>query len=187
MLHDISWTDRIDLRLQNSSGRSGQISTEGAEFPTSSIIAGYGKTSQIQRFPFRTYYSELDRLVSESDAVLFLGYGFGDTHLNHAFAKYRDERKRPVVIIDYADDEKMAAFGGGLGDMPQVLAHAMRIFNTENSSMSWGNCRSPYTVGDIKKANDFESSTEPLTPLSLWYNGMEEACKNPDKILEKLR
>jgi SIR2-like domain len=66
--HAIHWREDLTRFHQNSFGRNPQYSVEGNVFPTSSIIAGYGKTIQVQRFPFRTYYSELDRLVYGSDA-----------------------------------------------------------------------------------------------------------------------
>jgi SIR2-like domain len=102
-LHDIVWQDDLNKQFhQNSFGRDSVQTTEGNEFPTSSIIVGYGKTEQIQRAPFRTYYSDLVRLVHESDAVLFLGFSLIDSHVSQAFTDYRDGRDRPVVFIDYA-------------------------------------------------------------------------------------
>jgi hypothetical protein len=67
---------------------SSPIEINGVWYFKSLIIVGQGKSQQIQAFPFRTYYSELDRLVHQSDAVLFLGYGFNDSHINLAFKKY---------------------------------------------------------------------------------------------------
>jgi hypothetical protein len=61
-------------------------------------VASYGKTQQILRRPFRSYYSELDRLLSSADGLLCLRYGFADLHLNAALEGYRDARHRPVVM-----------------------------------------------------------------------------------------
>jgi hypothetical protein len=95
-LHDIQWQENLNGQFQqNAEGRSGFSTVEGTEFPTSSIVAGYGKTTQILRRPFRTYYAEVDRLVAGCDAVLFLGYGFSDIHLNLAFEKFRDSGVDP--------------------------------------------------------------------------------------------
>jgi SIR2-like domain len=89
-LHEIQWQPNINGPFaQNASGRSSQKSQEGADFPTSVIVAGYGKPTQILRQPFRTYYSELDRLVDGCDALLVVGYGFGDTHVNAALNNFR--------------------------------------------------------------------------------------------------
>jgi hypothetical protein len=109
-LHNVQWQEDLSATFsQDSFGRSSIHSSEGTIFPQSVIVAGYGKTLQILRRPFRSYYSELDRLVNNSDAMLCLGCGFGDTHLNMAIEAYRDHRNRPVVLVDYADDNAMSA------------------------------------------------------------------------------
>ena len=185
-LHGVIWKEDLNGQFhQNAFGRDTVRTTEGHEFPTSSIIAGYGKAEQIQRLPYRTYYSELDRLVYESDAVLFLGFSLADAHVRHAFADYRDERDRSVVFIDYANDGTMLAnfdFAHG-GSGP---ARAMRVFRTPNPSVKWLGYSFPNTVDRLKEARDFARCTEPTRRLSIWYNGMLEACDNADKIVNEL-
>jgi hypothetical protein len=130
-LHEICWQANLGAKFQqNASGRSSRRYAEGVDFPTSVIVAGYGKTSQILRRPFRTYYSELDRLVSNCDAVLFAGYGFGDVHLNMAFETYRDSRRRPVAIIGYAADDTMTMRGAALGDHNPMIIMLIHTFGT---------------------------------------------------------
>jgi hypothetical protein len=181
-LHAIFWKDDLSLPFnQNSFGRSSRHSAEGNVFPTSAIIAGYGKTAQIQRNPFRTYYSELDRLVCECDAVLFLGYGFGDDHINNAFSDFRDGSDRPVVIIDYADDMAMTACSGF--DESLTAKRAMNLFMTASHRMNALGFRIPMTVKNLKAAGEFERCTDPQGRLSLWYNGMLEACNNTPKLI----
>jgi hypothetical protein len=56
-LHAIKWQNDLGKEFhQNSFGRSPVSTAEGIGFPTSAIIAGYGKSMQIQRLPFRTYF-----------------------------------------------------------------------------------------------------------------------------------
>ena len=127
-LHGRKWQNDLTAQFhQNSFGRSMLFTTEGNQFPTSSIIAGYGKTEQIQRRPFRTYYSELDRLAYYSDAVLFLGFSLLDAHVQQVFADYRDSRNRPVVFIDYADDGTMLA-GHDPNQHETGPARALKVF-----------------------------------------------------------
>jgi hypothetical protein len=183
-LHRIFWhADLTTPFRQNSFGRSGQSTTEGIEFPTSNIIAGYGKTAQMQRRPFRTYYSELDRMVCESDALLCLGYGFSDSHLNHAFDTYRDERKRRVIVIDWADDRTMT-LSSRSGEESRTAYLAARIFDTPAYRMSCLGSKLPQTVGTLKEAREFERSDDSdVGGLSLWYGGMVEACQHADKVV----
>jgi hypothetical protein len=183
-LYKIFWESNLARCQQNSGGRFTRRSIEGHEFPTSSIIAGYGKIQQIQNLPFRIYYSELDRLIYESDMVLFLGYGFGDTHLTEAFADYCDPRNRRVVIIDYADDTAMTA-GSGEGSLP--TAHrAMSVLKTPHYQMRWLGYRYPETAKPLRDQIEFERCSDPNRHLSIWYNGMLGACRDPAKIVNEL-
>lgn len=184
-LHAIFWQNDLNQRFhQNSFGRSVNHSVEGKVFPTSAIVAGYGTTSQLQRFPFRTYYSELDRLVCNTDAVVFLGYGFGDSHLNNAFADLRDSRDRPIVVIDYADDAVMTA-GSGTNESTTVL-RAMALFKTSPYCMTALGSGVPMAVKNLKTAKEFDRCTDIGCRLSIWYNGMLEGCRNIDRVLAEL-
>jgi hypothetical protein len=188
-LHDIHWAEDLDGPLrQNAVGRSSFHSIEGPDFPTSSIVAGYGKTTQILRRPFRTYFAEVDRLASECDAALFLGYGFADIHLNMAFEKFRDTRRRPVVVIDYAPDNAITANGLNLmAEKRQTAIRALSLFRTSPGSMRWLGHVAPDTVAELKAAKEFDLSSDPDVPLALWYCGMQSACDHVDKLLMRLR
>lgn len=184
-MHVICWQEDLAAQFQqNSSRRNQQTTTEGMEFPMSVIVAGYGKTSQILRRPFRTYYSELDRLSFQSDAVLFLGYGFNDSHVNGAFEKYRDNRRRHVVVVDYADDTAITAHAAWNGNT--TAGRAMGVFDTKPHLMRCLGYKTAGQVGDLKQALDFDKSSDPNTPFSIWYNGTATALKNPEKIINEL-
>ncbi len=187
-LHEIHWQTDINASFsQNAFGRGTTVSLEGPVFPTSVVVAGYGKTTQLMRKPFRTYYAELDRLATDCDAVLVTGYGFGDPHLNMAFADFRD-RRRPVVIIGWARDETMTISGAGWGDCDRQTKSMLQTFETAHHSMSGllGH-KMPDTVKELKMAEEFEVCTDSNTPIAVWYNGMLAACKNPTKVISRLR
>ena len=185
-MHEIFWQPNINAMFaQNASGRSTHANPEGADFPTSAIVAGYGKTTQILRRPFRTYYSELDRLVSGCDAVLFAGYGFGDPHLNIAFERFRDARRRPIAIINYAKKGSMTLGAADVND--RVATSVVHTLHTDLNSMRWLGNSVPSQIDDLLVAREFEVSSDPGTPLSVWYNGMLEACDNSDKVISKLK
>ena len=187
--HRIFWESDLARCQQNFVGGYPGRTIEGHEFPTTSIIAGYGKTEQIQHLPFRMYYSELDRLIHESDAALFLGYGFGDTHVNEAFADYRDSRDRRVVIIDRAEDETMTASTASKRVGCSVTAcRAMKVFKTPPYQMRAGSSTSarPSNLKRLRDAMEFERSIQSNCHLALWYNGMCVACENPTKVLNEL-
>jgi hypothetical protein len=187
-LNDVHWQEDLSQQFnQNASGRSPFSTMEGADFPTSAIVAGYGKTTQILRRPFRTYFSELDRLVAQSDAALFLGYGFSDIHFNFAFEKFRNERLRPVAVIDFAPDNAMNANGIEWANGHKTVTSILGLFRTHKSMMSSLGHRVPKTVARLKDAREFEVSDDPETPLAIWYNGMLSACDYVEKVCARLR
>jgi hypothetical protein len=184
-LHRIFWESDLANCQQNSFGRGPRYSVEGNQYPTSSIVAGYGKTFQLLKAPFHTYYSELDRLVHTSDAALFVGYGFGDAHLNAAFSDYFALRDRPVVVIDYASDNTFTA-GSSFYEGSPAAKHAMSLFEIAPHQLSWLGYTFPETVAQLRAAKAFEICRDPGSRLSLWYNGMLEACRHPEKVIEEL-
>lgn len=185
-LHTVFWRQKLPTGdNQNAFGRNGQYTKEGIVFPISTIIAGYGKTAQIQLQPFRTMYSELDRLVLEADAVLFLGYGFGDAHVNNAFAGFHDHRNRPVVMVDYAADN-VSRLGSRLPESSRALEEAAQLFNVDAHSMRWSGDSEITTGAALRNSLEFERATGQNQKLSIWYSGMHAACTNPDRILGEL-
>ena len=159
---------------------------EAVSYPSATIIAGHGKAAQLLGPPFRTYYSALDWMVLESDALLVLGYGFGDHHLNQPLNQYRDSRNRPIVLIDKACDNTLTA-GSDRNQAHPAVVRALDWFDTPAYSMSWLGYSFPDSVARLKAEKEFELSTYPTRPLAIWYGGMLDACRNADKIVRELR
>ncbi|WP_166256174.1 SIR2 family protein [Marinobacter salicampi] len=182
-MHSISWVDTPSKgQAVDPRGRSSQNSMEGTSYPMSTLVAGYGKTQQILRQPFRTYFSQVNRLVHEADSLLFLGYGFGDLHLNAAFSEVRD-RHRPVVVVDWAANGQ-----DPLQFRDDVWAN--NLFETlPGNAYSMGSAGNdfPAYLRELRAARELEVSNDPNYPLAVWYNGMLEACRHPQKILEHLK
>jgi len=185
-VHKIFWQCNLQACQPNSLGRGPRFAVEGNQYPTSSVVAGYGKTFQLLRAPFHTYYSELDSLVHSADSVLFVGYGFGDAHLTAAFSDYLTDRDRPVGVIDCASDETLTA-GSSFDEGSPAAKQAMGLFHIAPHRLSWLGSKVPETVARLKMAKAFELCREPGYRLSLWYNGMLEACRNPDKVIAALK
>jgi hypothetical protein len=137
---------------------------------------------QIQKQPFRTYFAEFDRLVASADALLVVGYGWMDTHVNLAFEHFRDERRRPVVAIEYARDDvwnaRTPVGSGGHAAIHRLLGR----MKTPYGAMSL----IPQTVAGLKETREFELSRDPRQPLAIWYGGFLEACRHPEKVVRRL-
>lgn len=120
--------------------------------------------------------------MHEADSLLFLGYGFGDQHLNAVFSEARD-RRRPVVVVDWAKDDQ------------DPLQFRRDTWSYQLFKMLPGNAHSmgepgsgvPVSIGNLKAANEVEASNDPGYPLAVWYNGMLATCQYSNKILSHLR
>jgi len=181
-MHGITWEQTPTKgHSVHAVGRNSQDSMEGTAYPTSTIVAGYGKTQQILRQPFRTYFAQVNRLIHEADSLLFLGYGFGDLHLNAAFSEVRD-RRRPTVVVDWASN--------GQDPLPfRRDAWTYNLFKTlpgNAHSMSKPGHKAPASIDKLKAANEVEASNDPSYPLAVWYNGLLAACQNLSKIRSHL-
>ena len=181
-LNGINWEEMpMKGRAVHAFGRNTQDSMEGITYPTSTVVAGYGKTQQILRQPFRTYFAQVNRLIHEADSLLFIGYGFGDLHLNAAFSEVRD-RLRPTVVIDWAND----------GQDPLQFRRDAWTYNlfatlpTNAHSMSKPGHKTAPSIGELKAENEVECSNDRNYPLAVWYNGLLAACQNLSKIRSHL-
>lgn len=184
-MHAIKWNENLNSTFYgNSSGRNSQDTSEGISMPTSAIIAGYGKTNQIQRVPFRTYYSKIDEIASMAEAFLFMGYGFNDLHLNNSLHTIRDgDQNKPIVIIDWAADDQ-DPMQSRHDDWTYNLCKAIQVDASKMATKKYKKI-SP-NIKDLKKDKEFEVSQNPNYPLSIWYGGFIEACKNYSKIKSEL-
>ncbi|MCX4129383.1 SIR2 family protein [Vibrio parahaemolyticus] len=184
-MHSIKWNSNLNSTFSgNSSGRNSQDTSEGISMPTSVIVAGYGKTNQIQRVPFRTYYSKIDEIAAKADAFLFLGYGFNDLHLNNALHSVRNgEQKKPVVIIDWAsDDQDPMQFRND--EWSYNLCRTVFVNASEMATRKYQHAAPD--ISELKANGIFEVSSNPDYPLSIWYGGFIQACDNYLKIKDEL-
>ncbi len=180
--HGIAWTDTPtfgnDVKALN---RNPQSVVEGTDFPISIFIAGYGKTMQALRQPYRTYLAQLNRAAHEAEAILFVGYGFADLHVNSVFSHIR-ERCRPTVIIDFAQptqDPLQFRNDTWAWNLEKTVLTGRHTMAAPSSSSA------PY-IGDLRDNKEFEVSPNSNTPLAVWYDGMISACQNSQKIIRHL-
>ena len=182
-LHKIFWRDLNYKYSGNAFGRNLINTAEGISLPNSVIITGYEKAIQIQRAPFRTYYSVLDRLIFEANKFLIIGYGFADFHINNALNLINENRERNVVIIDYSDDKQdPLAFR-----CDNFTYNLFETISANTEEMGTINSISPPTIADFKKCKKFDVSRNPDYLLSFWHNGFKEMCNNPKLLLNELK
>lgn len=183
-LHNIIFNPDLSSSFhQNTSGRSGETTIEDQYILTSSIIAGYGKSYQIQRNPFSLYFTDFGKKIYEADALLFAGYGFNDIYVNNVIRESFDyNRKRPVVVLTHSDDNQDPM----QFRMDTWSYNLLNTIMTNPHTMSTKNHVAAPHISDIKRNNEFEVSVDSNKPLSIWHNGFLDACKNPNLILNEL-
>lgn len=185
-LHEISWNNNLKSSFNTKSKEKNvDYTSEGNYCLNSTIITGLDKANQILREPFMQYFMKIDKLIHESDSILFIGYGFGDLHLSKLFPLHRlsPTKKRQVVVIDYFPDETEALYKRQ-DDWPTKLFKTIPFNGHE-----MGDGREdipPDTIIDYKKNKCFEFSRNDKYPLSLWHSGFLNACDNADIVRKEL-
>lgn len=189
-LRDITWNNDLNSINTSDSGHlSSSQSSEKNEVLNSVIVAGYLKTEQIQRAPFRTYYACLDKIVHESDSILFLGYGFNDNHVNNSFEfnfNRQTDKPRQIVVVTFTETNPNSLgdpIPARVDDWSFKLLHTLRLDGNRDFP--------PVTRSVHSLRNDFEwettnkNSERPIS-LSIWHWGFMEACKQSKRIIERL-
>lgn len=192
VLHKIYWKDKLPLKSkQNSFGRSKSITAEGDQILTSVIIAGLDKTNQILKEPFLQYYMLLDRLAFEADAILFIGYGFNDKHLNNVFSVLTTKRihKKKVVVIDFKDDKDNPMEYACNVDWNRNVQETL-CFDSKNLKHKAPKNRKvqsiPACPRDLKRQKILEYVNGTHHNVALWYDGLMSACEHADRIIKHL-
>lgn len=168
--------------------RRGITTQEGSNHPLSTIITGLDKINQIYREPFRQYFLKLDQRIYESDAILFIGYGFNDSYINKLIRTHSIDKskRRNIVVIDYLKEELPSLSEGGNEWGHRLLETAfVPYFQMGNGSTNV--IYRPDNVGEYKKTRTFEFSDNYDNPLYVWYSGFMEACLNKEKVMKALK
>jgi len=180
-MNTITWNDDLtgSFRPISSVGGSGMTTTEHL---FSTIITGQEKLIQIQREPFISYYEDIGRRINCADALLIIGYGFNDPHINNLFQRFSARiTSLPCVIIDYINPKSSTD--------PLAFRHdtwSYNLFKTLHLDQGMQNGAAPDVQNLIQNA-DFETFTVRRNgPVSVWYNGFDVAWSSASKILSKL-
>lgn len=175
---EIKFAKKCTLKTAVNSNKarySHEETTEGFPILTSPIIVGYGKAWQIQREPYLFYYNDLARRINEADKILFIGYSFGDLHLNKLIQmSLRHQKKKKIVIIDYAQQGN-----GILHRQDNWSSEIFKIMRLDASEFR------PCLVTDLSNKNPFERNTNKSVALS--YKGLDFFMRNPALLVSELK
>lgn len=146
---------------------------EGLLVNTFPMIIGYNKPDAILCNPYRLYFSVLERLIFESDVIIFVGYGFGDLHLNRylsAIRYYRSQSKLLLIIDNKKDDYSI--------DNDEQWSRVVRtIFNVRSNQM-------PFLTRN--SGDGFIERRIQNIKLLIWTHGLERVITDSDGLFSKL-
>jgi SIR2-like domain len=185
-MHSILWREDLGASFhQNSQGRTPHWSSDGRILPTSVLVTGGDKPEQMLRQRFRIYYSEMDRLIQQSDALLVCGFSFGDPHIRYAFADYWSRGNRPTVVVDFLADNQVVP-DAWAPEHEIGAQRVLRMAHVQREHLEYPGYPLPIVARDLKATRGFQRCVRPGQRVSISYGGMLDACQHPENLLAEL-
>ena len=182
----IIWRKNLGEEFRDSDILVPDMAREFRSIPLTTVIAGGFKSDQLLREPYQTFYSTLVRHAHECDAILIVGYGFGDSHVNRViqnrFEVTDDESPHPrVVILEKSSPTKPQT--------ASIQSHnfwAYQLTHTLNTRfrITKAHINHELTVSPFIKSGEFE--TDILNRVAVWHGGFCDAISAFDKISKQL-
>lgn len=171
--HRIVWQDDLNGAFTDALTWPDRAESRKLLVPTT-LIAGGFKLDQLLADPFHTVYAAFNRHVHEADAILIIGYGFGDAHVNRALRNryFRREAPPPTVVIDKTDRTK----GPTRWRQDLWAAELKQALHAAFGQMS--------RFEDVLEGCHFEEY--PDRPVAIWHQGFIEAAPFVDAIIQRL-
>ena len=151
------------------------------------LIAGGFKLDQLLYEPYQSFHSTLARHVHEADAILIIGYGFGDLHVNRAirnrFALSRSSRSDPkVVVVTKSRPDRWRTGRLALSEFWSM--QVQRAFKTTfHDQVKWPS-EDDRTVADLIELSQFEVSASKR--VAIWHSGVCSAYSDVDRLIKRL-
>lgn len=170
---EIRWQSDLGAKFDDGEyGRSTDPRSDGRSFPKTTLIAGGFKLDQLLVEPFQSFYSSFVRHVSEADAILIGGYGFGDAHVNRVFRNRLAATARtrpPVMVLSFADEDT---------DPMQFRADVWsqelcRTLTVSADSFSEPGHSAPPAIHELVASQGFEVAEK--SSVAIWHGGFVEA------------
>ncbi len=176
----VFWETTIDKERVTKSNKAidllgrGQSSDTGIDreplIPTP-IISGYNKMQRMKFNPYIQLYYSFQRDIIESEIVLLIGYGFGDTHINNLLKLCKGK----VVLCNYLE----GMFEGKKYYLNPWTDHTDVFINIITNSF-WETF--PHGTG-LQKKEWFESNSD-SGRIRVWWQGIgDKFYKNWKKII----
>lgn len=153
--------------------------------PLTTLVSGGFKLEQILAEPCQTYHSALARHAHEAEAILIIGYGFGDPHVNSAI------RNRFILSSGFRQP-KAAVLTKSCPQRPRTNIDAVNKFWSYEMRHTLKTSFDPSiypmndhrTVAELIESDEFEMDHN--RRVAIWHGGFCRAFSATDKVIRSL-
>ena len=184
----IVWKDNLEEQFTDRGVPPTDMAQDFRSIPLTTLISGGFKLDQILAEPYQTLYSTLVRHVHEASAILIVGYGFGDLHVNRAIQnrfELNDSKRRsyPKVVVL----EKSCPHRYRTGRLQIYQFWSWQVRHTLRTSFHDG---SKYPSEDDRRIADLiekdECETDIENRVAIWHDGVCKAFAAVGQFIEWL-
>lgn len=186
--HRIRWQNDLGSEFKDRPNFAADMAQDFKPVPLTTFITGGFKLDQLLADPYQTFYSTLVRHVHEADAILVVGYGFGDPHVNRVLRNRfegpdHDNRPHPkVVILEKSCPQRHRT--------ARLQSHEFwswemtHTFGTRFSSGSTPPLNDERTVKELIEKESFEKDGG--NRVAVWHGGFPEVLSAVNKVTDLL-
>lgn len=184
----IVWKDNLEEQFTDCGVPLADMAQDFRSIPLTTLISGGFKLDQILAEPYQTFYSTLVRHAHEADAIMIVGYGFGDLHVNRAIQNRfelsdSDERPYPKVVV--LEKSSRQRYRTGRLETHQFWSRQMK--HTLKTSFHGGSefqSEDNRTVADLVEKGECEIDGKDRT--AIWHGGVCSSFAAVDQFIEWL-
>ncbi|MDE0045909.1 MAG: SIR2 family protein [bacterium] len=184
----IVWKNSLEEEFTDRGVPPVDMAQDFRSIPLTTLISGGFKLDQILAEPYQTFYATLVRHIHEASAILIVGYGFGDLHVNRAIQNRFalsdcDARPHPkVAILEKSSPER---YRTGRLEIHQFWS--WQVKHTLQTSFHDG---SKFQSEDERRIEELmekgECEIDVKNRSAIWHGGVGKAFIAVDKFIEWL-
>ena len=184
----LEWREDLAGAFETCRPSFPDMASEFKPIVPTTLIAGGFKFDQLLADPPQTFHASLVRHAHEADAVLIVGYGFGDVHVNRALqnrfdlSPYDPKGRPPVVVLEQSSPTAATTSSRQVHDF-----WAWELTHTLNTrfEMSAPPPNNGLRVEQFIQQKKFEVDLHDR--IAIWHGGFLEALDSIDEIVAWLR
>ncbi len=166
--------------MMEGRSQSKEVSQTNEEYFAGPIITGLKKTDKLSCIPYDFYHGNLYKALYSSNALVIVGYSFGDIYVNNLIRMMNMlyEDKKRIVIIDKWNQEMIDSQPCGLDKFIQscISPHEVKFWQMM-SGCSYGDLMDGFLQKDVKKVMVSKNKC-----LMILADGFKSAAKHKDEI-----